>query len=638
MPKTWKLKPEVPDDVQNKIMGTLNKVRPFAHNLEAGTASEGFYMLAQLLYNRGLTEQEEIEGFLDPKYENLHSPFLFADMHKAANRIWKAIDDGEAICIYGDYDADAVTANAVLQQAFRYLGVCVQSYIPDRFTEGYGINMEALSKIKENGAKIIITVDCGTNSVDAAEFCLLNQIDLIITDHHEIIGPLPKAFALINPKNHADNYPYSEITGVGVAFKLACGILSDQEKTEARYIKQSALAQGPRVKGYEKWLLDLVAIGTVADCHSLLGENRILVKYGLKVLAKTRWAGLKALVLTAGLDFAVKPPDTYSLGFNIAPRLNAAGRLEHADLALHLLMEQNFEKALLRAAELEAVNKRRQDQTLRILSEAKEQAERIRERKVIVLSGEGWSKGVVGLVAGRLADEFYKPVIVLEKEQEFSTGSARTSGEFDILEALKYSSAHLVRFGGHKQAAGLTIKSDKFNIFYQTILEYAESRNLAESSQRVLELEGVLGQSQLMFKNLKMLELLEPFGVDNLKPKFLINGLKIESLRAVGANKQHLQLQLSALLEGSAEKSNQSGEILNAESGPDFIKYESGSDVSKQKGNRCMISAIYFNCGDFAKQLKPGDIVDAAAELIEEGWNGRKEMKLKIIDLKQFKS
>ncbi len=416
MPKIWKLKSQIPEDVAEKL-------------------SEYAKFVKQLLFNRGLLKKDEVDIFLDSKYENLHSPFLFKDMEKAVERIWQAIENKEKICIYGDYDADAVTANAVLGQTFKFLGVEVSSYIPDRFTEGYGVNLEALSKIKDQGSKIIITVDCGTNSLDAVEFCAANNIDFIITDHHEIIGETPKAYALINPKNPDDTYPYREITGVGVAFKLACGLLSKKDKVTSsmsyrNFLSQehhqpknirdpeqgkeldpgseAGMAHKEYTGGYEKWLLDLVAIGTVADCHSLMGENRLLVKYGLKVLAKTKWIGLKALMEEAGLDPLTKILDTYSLGFVIAPRLNAAGRLEHAGIALDLLLETDPVLAKQKAQNLEAINTRRQGLTASVLSEAREQVLMLKDRKVLVLMGEGWPKGIMGLVAGKIAEEEQK--------------------------------------------------------------------------------------------------------------------------------------------------------------------------------------------------------------------------------------
>lgn len=587
MPKNWKLKPKIPAEIAQKLVGHSE-------------------LIQQLLYNRDLTEKDQIEEFLQPEYQKLHDPFLFQDMQKAVDRIWLAIENGEGICIYGDYDADAVTANAVLQQTFKYLGVEAGSYIPDRFTEGYGLNLEAFEKIKSDGYKVVITVDCGTNSVDAAEFCKKNSIDLIITDHHEIIGDKPDAFALINPKNPDDKYPYGQITGVGVAFKLACAILSNHERVGASFSRpqsddgngrlKAAFTNTVAIKGYEKWLLDLVATGTVADCHSLLGENRILVKYGLKVLQKTRWTGMRALTKAAALDFSQKIPDTYTLGFVIAPRLNAAGRLEHANVALHLLTEMDPIKAQDRALELEQINLRRQQLTERVMSEAKAAGELIKDRKVVVLMGEDWPKGIVGLVAGRIVEAFGKPAIVLSIDGEEATGSARTVGEFNVVEALKHAAEYLVKFGGHQQAAGLSLKTENFEKFYMKVLEYAE-KNLSEADLvPTLSLEAELSESDLQATTYQLLASLEPFGVGNPKPKFLIKDLVIQSTRAVGAVSQHLQLNL--------------------------------------KKGATAISAIAFNQGFLEKTLKVGNTIEVAAELIEDNWNGRNGVKLRIIDIK----
>lgn len=568
MPKNWKLKPQVPKELCDRL-------------------ADYSTLAVQLLYNRDLTELADIKKFIDPKYEDQHSPFLFQDMPKAVERIWQAILNNQGICIYGDYDADAVTANSVVQLGLAYLGKKVESYIPDRFTEGYGLNLQAFEKIRDQGCKVVITVDCGTNSVEVAEFCQKHGIDLIITDHHEIIGPTPNAFALINPKNPNDKYPYHEITGVGVAFKLMQAVLQDERaKKRAENWKE----------GYEKWLLDLVAIGTVADCHSLLGENRILVKYGLKVLPKTRWVGLRAIASTAGLDFNQKPPDTYTLGFVIAPRLNAAGRLEHADTALHTVLEKDPVAALQRAQALEEINSRRQEQTQRILSEAKEKAELIQDRKVLIVAGEGWSKGIVGLVAGKLVEEFHKPVMVVAKENGELTGSARTVGEFSVIEALKHASEFLLRFGGHQQAAGLTLKAENFEQFYQKVLEYAEEHLSPDDLSPGLWLDAELKSNDLNLETLKLIQAMEPFGVGNPRPKFLIPSAKISSSRVVGKLSQHLQLKL---------------------------------DIGGKQ-----VDGILFGATDFAKNLKIGDTVDVAAELIEDSWNGRQNLKLRIIDLK----
>ncbi len=567
--KIWQVKPHIPEDLSANF-------------------SDYPSLAKQLLYNRGLVDNVLAKEFLDVKYENLHDPFLFNDMRKATDRIYQAIKAGEKICIYGDYDADAVTANAVLRQTFRYLAYNnVESYIPDRFTEGYGVNLEALARIKDQGAKVIITVDCGTNSCDAADWCLANGIDFIITDHHEIIGDLPKAYALINPKNSNDNYPFSEVVGVGVAFKMAQAILTNPESQIIN----------PKLKpGVEKWLLDLVAIGTVADCHTLRNENRIFVKFGLKVLPKTKWQGLKALMASAGVDPEKRSPDTYTLGFVLAPRVNAAGRLEHANVALDVLLETEPGLATEKAQRLEEINLRRQQLTASVISEAKEQVVKIQDRKILALVGDGWPKGVVGLVAGRLAEEYYKPVIVLESAEGLCTGSARTAGDFDILAAIKHASAHTLKFGGHKQAAGLTIKAEEFENFYGKLLEYANINMAEESPQKVLELEAELFGPDLTPDTYNLIASLEPFGVGNPKPKFLLSGLVIESSRQVGAEGKHTQYQL--------------------------------------KVGSTLFPAIAFNSAILEKTFKVGNTIDVACELILDEWNGRSQLKLRVIDMK----
>lgn len=546
-------------------------------------------MLSKILYNRKIREEEEIKAFLDSEYEGLQSPFLFLDMEKSVSRIWEAIEKGDKICIYGDYDADAVTANAVLRLMFKELGADCFSYIPDRFTEGYGVNLDAMAKIKEQECKLIITVDCGTNSCDVAEWCRENGVDLIITDHHEIIGPTPQAFALINPKNPADTYPYRQITGVGVAFKLATAILKDQGSR----VRGKSLPDG-----WEKWLLDLVAIGTVADCHELLGENRILVKYGLKVLEKTKWAGLKAICDIAGLDFKLRKPDAYTLGFVIAPRLNAAGRLEHANIALDVLIEQDPVLAKEKAEKLNAINQRRQDVTEIIMSEAREKAEQIAGRKFLVLMGEGWSKGVVGLAAGKIAEEFNRPTIVLSQENGYATGSARTVGKFSIIDALIYASENLQRFGGHTQAAGLTLEVKNFESFYAKILEFTEKNLKEEDLVPIVEAEGELDVPDINLSTAEMLKILEPHGAGNPTPKFLVKDLTMVSYKLVGQTGKHAQMQLA-------------------------------------KGSK-MYWGIAFNMGPRVTSIPEGGKLDVVCELMEDGWNGQKRLKLKIIDLKEI--
>lgn len=560
----WKLKPKVTSEIKEKFP----EISP---------------ILLQLLYNRNIIRAEDskenpqiVDRFLSPEYEHLHSSFLFMHMQKACDRIWTAIEAGESIYIYGDYDADAVTANAVMQQTFRYLGVAVQSYIPDRFTEGYGLNIEAFKKIKADGASVVITVDCGTNSVDVAEYCKENGIDLIITDHHEITGEVPDAYALINPKNPADSYPDGQVTGVGVAYKLASALLSNQKKEH--------------IVGWDKWLLDLVAIGTVADCHSLLGENRIMVALGLKVMAKTKWLGLQMLLNALSLNKSAL--DTHAIGFQIAPRINAAGRLEHADVALNLLVSTDPAASQQLVASLEQINKRRQEATMRVVSEAKEQAELISDRKILMVSHAEWPKGVVGLAAGRLAEMYHRPVLVLERGEVESTGSARVGNgsQINIVECLKSASQYLVKYGGHKQAAGLTVRSDQLAPFYEAMLKYADEQGDTQSEAE-LELEAVLRGEDISLETAEQIAKLEPFGIHNPKPVFMIEDATINSFRLVGSNLQHLQ-----------------------------VKATVGSTV---------IDCIGFSMAYIARSYAPGDRVDIACELTPDSWNGNQKLKLR---------
>jgi single-stranded-DNA-specific exonuclease len=572
MPKQWKLKEAAPKE----LFETYPELPPLA---------------VQLLYNRGLVGEAEVERFLNPEYENQHDPFIFTDMAKACERIWDAIFNEEKICIYGDYDADAVTANAVMHQTFCYLGVPILSYIPDRFTEGYGLNLDAFAKIKEQGASVVITVDCGTNSVDVAEFCQKEGIDLIITDHHEITGDTPKSYALINPKNPAEVYPDNQITGVGVAYKLAKALLSNKENViTIRQVEESQY-----VAGWDKWLLDLVSIGTVADCHSLLGENRILVGLGLKVLAKSKWIGLRQLMVVSGIDVQANPPDARSLGFALAPRINAAGRLEHADVALQLLITEDPARAQELAGALEQINKRRQDVTMRAVSEAQEQVAHIMDRKVLLLTSQDWPKGVVGLIAGRLAEQYKKPVIILERGEEESTGSARTGNNFNIVEALKASSELLVKFGGHKQAAGLTVRTEHVEALYASLLKYADDTSF-ENEEPTLELEAEIASDQLSLVTHDSITGFEPFGVGNPKPVFLLKGGRVVKFRAVGKEMQHLQVTL------------QFGSVF--------------------------VDAIAFSMGYAVEKLSENAILDVAAELLADDWGGTRKLKLRIIDYK----
>lgn len=537
-------------------------------------------LVSLLLSLKGFTDPRQIEDYLNPEYGKLYDPFLFKDMAKAVERIKQALEKKEKIFIYADYDADAITASSVMTLGLRKLGGIVECYIPDRFTEGYGMNMDAMRKVSEEGAGLMITVDCGTNSIKEAELCKELGLDLIITDHHEITGDLPDAFALINPKNPTDSYPFKYLTGVGVAFKVIQALFKDGAPNTPA--------------GWEKWLLDIVSIGTVADLQSLEDENRILVYYGLQVLNKTRWPGVRALIDASKM----KPGKytTHTLGFVLAPRINAAGRIKHADVAYKMLIADNIQEAQNYALELDALNTHRQQLTERILSEAREQLLPHRDRKVLLAHGADWPKGVVGLVAGKLAEEFGKPVLVMDRGEEFATGSARSHPHFDIVKALIFSKDLLEKYGGHTQAAGFTLKSANIALLYQKLLEFAETLEDGEA-EPLLELDAEITSADFNWDNYDYIEKFEPFGFGNPRPKFAGHGLQIVEYRTVGAEGQHLKLRL--LWDGK------------------------------------VIDAIGFRFGYLAGKLNVNSPVSVAFEMEANEWNGRRDLQMKIIDIKQ---
>lgn len=549
-------------------------------------------LLGQLLYNRGLTDPQKIDYFLHPHYEKLHDPFSFNDMRKAVDRIWQAIAQKEKIVVYGDYDADGVTATALLAQMFRYLGVTVETYVPDRFSEGYGLNIDAFVEFEKQEVSVVISVDCGTNAIAVAEWCTSHGIDLIITDHHELTGDIPSAFAVINPKNRTDGYPDDQITGVGVAYKLATAILREKLKV----IQLKGITEHEFIEHWDKWLLDLVAIGTVADCHSLAGENRTLVYFGLKVMAKTKWVGLQKLLDLVLTENTKNKIDTYTIGFLIAPRINAAGRLEHAQTALQLLLAEDADTAERLANELHAINTRRQEITSRLVSEARELALLQENRKVLIVAHPDWHRGVVGLVAGKLAGDFHKPTIVLEENEQELIGSGRSVGTFDMVAALTHASEFLVKYGGHTQAAGLTVRREVFEQFVKKILEYADTTTFDAENEHMLTIDSALAPEHISLDVVDMLALFEPFGVGNEKPVFTFPQCTVLSTRLVGNGQKHMQM---------------------------VVRFGSAT-----------VQCIGFGLGFLYDTIREGQIVDIAGELLADSWNGMRTVKIRILDIK----
>ena len=489
-------------------------------------------LAAQLLINRGIQTATEAYTYLYPTFEALHCPFKLANMDKAVERVRKAIARGEKICIYGDYDTDGTTATALLLNVFRHIDVPANYYIPNRFGEGYGLSEDTIKKIhQENKAKLLITVDCGITSVK--EVALANQLgmDVIITDHHQPETEQPPAHALISPKVPGNEYPYIELAGVGLAFKLAQGLIEDD-------------------RAFLESLLDLVALGTVVDIASLTGENRVLSRLGLAELNKRERLGINALCEAAGHKID-KPLDGYSLSYKLGPRINAAGRMDTAHKVVDLLTTDSDDVATRIASQLNETNQRRQDLERQIQEQAQEIIEKEVEddTKGIVVASDKWdekAQGVVGIVASRLKDTYYKPVIVLAINGDEANGSGRCIDGMNLADSLVACTELLVKHGGHAAAAGLTLKTKNIPKFKTAFNKYACEHLTEDALQPKLDLEFETHLSLLTLDMLRELEQFEPFGKDNPSPLFGARRVKVDGRPSqIGKDKNHLRMFVS---------------------------------------------------------------------------------------------
>lgn len=512
--KNWIIYPKAPESF-------LNKKKEFSP------------LFAQILYNRGLKNEKDIELFLRPDYErDLHSPFLFNDMEKAVNRILKAIEKDEKILIWGDYDVDGITATIILWETLKILGAQqLEYYIPKKEKEGYGLSLPVLKEKIKKGISLIITCDCGISAEKEIQWAQKMKVDVIITDHHNPPQKLPPAYALLNPKVKNCGYPFQELAGSGVAFKLSEGLIYKKlGKNNHKGIN------------FLKWLLDLVALGTLADVVPLVGENRVLTKYGFLVLSKTKRPGLDLLFKIASVD---KENLTSSdIVFRVVPRLNAAGRLAHADIALKLLLESDPSLAVIYAFELEKLNEKRQRLENKILKEARSKIKIEKDQKIIIVEGERWPVGVLGIIAGRLKDEFGLPVIVFNKENGVHVGSARSIEEFDITEALSNLGQILINFGGHKKAAGLSLPEELFESFYENFHKIAKEKLSEKEILPTLHIDSECSFSDISSLFIKEIRQLEPFGLLNPRPIFLTKNVIIKDKKTFGSRKQHLKFLL----------------------------------------------------------------------------------------------
>lgn len=486
-------------------------------------------LFEEIIKARGL-EGEERDLFLSPSYDARHDPFLLPDMQAAVDRLVAARQKQERITIYGDYDIDGLTATTVLLDAFEAFGFeYVEAFIPNRFVEGYGLTLDAVEKIAATGAQLIVTVDCG--SLSEKEIIRAGElgIDVIVTDHHNVAPVQPPAVAVINPKRPDHNYPFIDLAGVGVAFKLVQAL-------------QTRLDGLPL--GQEKWFLDLVALGTVCDVVTLVDENRANVYWGLKVLAKTRRPGLRALMAVAGVE--VGKINARSLGFGLGPRMNAAGRLETAKHALEMLRADDSMEAFEKAQLLDSLNiARRADQDA-IFKAAILQAETFKNDPVLVVSHPDWNHGIIGIVAAKLLEKYKKPTYVLQEMGEESKGSARSYGDFSAADAIRAADDLIIKGGGHKLAAGVTLPTKNIPAFRKRVNEFYRSQNLFNQELLLLPREDVVisDLSHLNESTLNEIALLEPFGNGNPEPILKAVDLLVINQRRMGADGQHVKLEL----------------------------------------------------------------------------------------------
>lgn len=485
----------------------------------------------ELLKARGLGEPDTQARFLSPEYGRAHDPFLLPDMTIAVERLVAARRSDDHITIYGDYDVDGMTATSVLLDAFASFGFKkVDAFIPNRFVEGYGLTIDAVERIAETGTKLIVTVDCG--SLSHKEVARANELgmDVIVTDHHNVAEIMPPALATINPKRTDHTYPFIDLPGVGVAFKLVQALQSRLPGLE---------------KGQEKWLLDLVALGTVCDVVTLLDENRAHVYWGLKVMQRTRRPGLRALLAVTGSEPALITARTF--GFVLGPRLNAAGRLETAQHGLDLLTTKDPAEALKIAQKLDTMNINRRTEQNKIFEAACRQADERMSDPVLVVSASGWSHGIVGIVAAKLLERYQKPTFVLEEMGEEAKGSARSYGDFSAVEAIRASDAHIIKGGGHKLAAGVTMRTDKIDDFRRSVNDFYHSRSFKDQ-QKLLLPTAEITIDDFAGANEELMDLigqLEPFGHGNPEPIFGWKRLRVNTVRKMGDTGQHVKLELS---------------------------------------------------------------------------------------------
>ena len=533
-------------------------------------------LLSTILVNRNIIDEKNIEMFLKPTRNDFYNPFLMSDMEKAVERIIKAIKEKENVTIYGDYDVDGITSITVLKSFLQDRGLEVSTYIPNRLDEGYGLNNSAIEKIAKAGCQLMITVDCGISAIEEIEYANSLGIETVITDHHETVEELPNAFAVIDNKRKDSTYPFRELAGVGVVFKLIQAISIKLNLKEEEYLKY----------------LDIVCIGTISDIVPLVDENRVITKLGLMLVEQTKNIGLRAILKVSGYSKI----DSNTISFGIAPRINACGRMGVAEEALELFLSKNVNQVNELARKLNERNKVRQETEKEIFESAKRQIEekKLNQNNTIVVAGENWHHGVIGIVSSKITDMYFKPSILLSFEEDgIGKGSGRSIPGFDLHDALMRCNDCIEKFGGHSMAIGITIKRENFEKLKNKLEEIAVEEHINEIVP-VIKIDAKIDLSEINKDMVESLKQLEPFGEGNKMPIFAFKNLKIDSIRALSEGK-HLKLTL--------------------------------------KDNNFIVSAIGFNMGELVEDYRIGDKVDIVGTLEINSFNGMDSIQINMKDM-----
>ena len=532
-------------------------------------------LLATILVNRNMTDPEQLKVFLHPTRKDFHDPYLMPDMRKAVNRIKQAIEKQEKVIIYGDYDADGITSITVLKSFLEANNLHVNYYIPNRLEEGYGLNKPAVKKIADEQYKLMITVDCGISAIEEIKYANELGLETIVTDHLEVAEELPKALAVVDAKRKDNQYPCRDLAGVGVVFKLIQALSIELNLPEEEYLKY----------------LDIVCVGTISDIVPLRDENRVIAKLGLMLVNQTKNMGLRSLLISSGY----KTIDSGAISFGVAPRINACGRMGHAEKALKLFLSKDINEVNKLTAELNEYNRIRQETEKSIYEEALNliQKEHIEEKNTIVVAGEGWHHGVIGIVASKITELYFKPSILLCYEDDLAKGSGRSIPGFDLHEALMKCTDTIERFGGHSMAIGITLKKDMVKKFSQKVEQIAKESKIEEIVP-VIYIDSKIELNEINKQMVESLKQLEPFGEGNKMPIFAIKNLKIDSIRALSEGK-HLKLTL--------------------------------------RENNTIINAIGFNMGNLADDYRIGDKINVVGVLEINHFNGVDMLQINLKDI-----